>query len=81
MRAQLFDLLEPIVHQDLWSFEFEVETPSVYGTPENPIEVLQVDAEGVPMLINLDNREEVSPFLIMSGPSQNIWFMPISINT
>jgi hypothetical protein len=80
MRAQIFKLLEPLEYKGVWSFEFEVETPDVFGSADDPISVLRSDADGIPMLNNLNNRNELPPVLITSGTQQNIWFTPISIN-
>jgi serine protease inhibitor len=80
MRAQIFDILNPVNYNGTWSFEFEVETPDVYGSQEDPVAVLRMDANGIPMLNNLDNTAELPSTLITTGPQQNIWFMPISIN-
>jgi hypothetical protein len=74
MRTQIFDLTDPALEDDLWYFEFEVETPDVFGTPENPVEILLSDANGVPMLTRLDEIEDISPIIVTSGDKQNIWF-------
>ena len=63
-----------------WSFEFETETPGVYGTDADPVAVLYSDAEGVPMLTDLDNNRELASVVVVSGPGQNIWFSPLTIN-
>ena len=81
MRAQIFDLLEPLSHRGIWTFEFEVETPDAFGPPDSPVSILLSDADGVPMINNLDNTQELAPVLRTQAPDQNIWFMPISINT
>ena len=82
LRAQLFDITKP--EQDSsgtrWMFEFETESDGIFGSAEDPCEVLRVDAEGVPMLRELDNDPDIEPFLCTSGPRQNIWFAPVSIN-
>ena len=80
MRANLSELSEPQQYRDTWSFEFEVETPDVFGPPENPVAVLLADAEGVPMINNLKNTQDLAPVLRTQTPGQNIWFIPISIN-
>jgi hypothetical protein len=80
MRAQIFELLEPLDHKGTWTFEFEVETPDVFGPAENPIAILLADAEGIPMINNLNNTRELPSVLRPTGPEQNIWFLPISIN-
>lgn len=80
MRAQIFELLEPLDYNGAWSFEFKVETPDVFGPNDNPVVILNTDAEGIPMINNLNNNRELLPVLRTHGPDQNIWFMPISIN-
>jgi len=42
--------------------------------------VLYSDADGVPMLTDLDNRRELASVVVTSGPRQNIWFSPITVN-
>ena len=81
MRAQIFELLEPLDYLDTWTFEFEVETADAFGPADNPVSVLLADAEGVPMINNLNNTRELSPVLRTRMPNRNIWFIPISINT
>ena len=81
MRAQIFELLEPLGYNGTWSFEFEVETPDVFGSSADPVAVLRADADGIPMINNLDNKSELPPILITSTDQQNIWFMPLSINS
>jgi hypothetical protein len=80
LRTQIFELTEPVKNQDHWQFEFSVETPSVFGTPGNPVAVLIQDSHHVPMLNNLDNMVELPPNLISSGQGQNIWFTVWPIN-
>jgi hypothetical protein len=80
LRTQVFELINPVKHRDCWQFEFEVETPSVFGTPEYPVQVLIQDSHLVPMLNNLDNSVKLPPNLISSGVAQNIWFTVLPIN-
>ena len=83
LRTQLFALTDPISDQTgtRWMFEFETETDGVYGPESDPVAVLRSDADGVPMLRELDNDPDVDTVLITNGPRQNIWFAPISINS
>jgi hypothetical protein len=81
MRTQIFELTTPVEHNKQWSFEFEVETPGIYGSDDNPVQVLLADADGIPMINHLDNRPELAPMLIVEGPNQNIWFSLILVNT
>lgn len=83
LRTQLFALTEPVldVTGTRWMFEFETESDGIYGPESDPTQVLRADAEGVPMLLDLDNRPDIEPYLVTSGAQQNIWFAPIAINT
>ena len=74
MRAQIGKITMPKRVKDYWEFEFEVETIDAFGTPENPVKMLLADAEGVPMLTGLWNRNDLQPIIVVSGPLQNIWF-------
>ena len=82
LRTQLFALTTPIRDQTgtRWMFEFETETDGIYGPLEDPVAVLRSDAEGVPMLRELNNNPDIDTVLVTAGPNQNIWFAPISIN-
>lgn len=83
LRTQLFDITNPIVDQTgtRWMFEFETESDGIYGPELDPVAVLRADATGVPMLRELDNNPDIETVLITEGPRQNIWFVPISINS
>ena len=74
LRTQIAKLENPSKVKNLWTFEFEVETPYAYGPEENPTELLQSDCNGVPMLVELGNKKNLTPILITSGENQNIWF-------
>lgn len=82
LRTQLFDITAP--RRDTrgvsWLFEFETEQQGVFGDSADPVAILRVDAEGVPMLLDLDNRSDLAPVLRTQGEDQNIWFAPVTIN-
>jgi hypothetical protein len=82
LRTQLFALTTPIRDQTgtRWMFEFETETNGIYGSEDDPTRVLREDANGVPMLRELNNTPDIESILVVAGPKQNIWFAPISIN-
>ena len=82
LRTQLFDLTNPIKDRSgtSWMFEFETDRDGAFGSDNDPTEILRSDADGVPMLLDLDNRSDLLPVLRTHGPEQNIWFAPISIN-
>jgi hypothetical protein len=78
LRTQIAKLSLTIQLEQMWSFEFEVDAPYVFGPVENPTEMLLSDCAGVPMLINLENKTDLSPYLIVSGNAQNIWFSELN---
>jgi hypothetical protein len=82
LRTQLFLLTDPV--QDLtgtrWMFEFETESDGIYGPDSDPVLILRSDANGVPMLRELNNDPDIENILVTEGAQQNIWFAPISIN-
>lgn len=80
LRTQVFNLTKPMVTNGMWSFEFEVETPGVYGSVTDPTAVLVQDADGVPMIANLNNSSSLPAVLIAQGDNQNIWFQQLPIN-
>ena len=82
LRTQLFDLTLPIQDQTgtRWMFEFETESEGIYGPESDPTQVLRLDAQGVPMLLELNNGPDIDTILVTEGARQNIWFAPISIN-
>ena len=74
LRTQIAKLDNPVNIDKIWSFDFEVDAPYVFGSEENPTELLLADCNGVPMLINLENKTDLEPVLIVNGGTQNIWF-------
>jgi hypothetical protein len=83
LRTQLFRLQSPMTDSfnRSWMFEFETETDNIYGTDDDLTRVLRADSDGVPMLLGLNNRPDMQPWLITQGAGQNIWFAPVDINT
>jgi hypothetical protein len=82
LRTQLFDITDPLADSTgtRWMFEFETETAGAFGPASDPCQVLLQDADGVPMLRDLNNGPDIEPFLCTTGTRQNIWFAPININ-
>ena len=81
LRTQIFNLTTPERNDGKWQFEFASEITDVFGDSIDPVAILKQDADGVPMLCELDNDSQIDPILITQGPRQNIWFAPIYINT
>lgn len=80
LRTQIINLTAPTKSNGIWCFEFSSDTPDVFGNDNNPTQVLKQDANGVPMLGELDNESDIDMFLVTEGTRQNIWFTPITIN-
>lgn len=76
LRTQLFDMTLPVRDQSgtSWMFEFETEISGAFGPDSDPCEVLRLDADNVPMILDLDNRADLLPILQTQGQQQNIWF-------
>ena len=83
LRTQLFLLTDPV--SDLtgtrWMFEFETESDGIYGPESDPVAILRADANGVPMLRELNNDPDIETVLVTAGTRQNIWFAPVFINS
>lgn len=80
LRTQLFELTDPVLVDNCWTFDFSVESASVFGPTDDPTKVLVQDSHNVPMLNNLNNATKLPPCLISAGPNQNIWFTVLPIN-
>jgi hypothetical protein len=76
LRTQLFDMTDPVRDKSgtSWMFEFETEISGAFGPDSDPTQILRTDAEGVPMILDLDNRSDLVPLLRTHGTEQNIWF-------
>jgi hypothetical protein len=76
LRTQLFDMTDPVRDKSgtSWMFEFETEISGAFGPDSDPTQILRTDAEGVPMILDLDNRSDLIPVLRTYGSVQNIWF-------
>lgn len=68
LRSQPMDLSTPVKQGDEWVFQFEIESPMVYG--EDFVD-LYTDCSNVPMITGLNETDTSSNVLI---PKTNIWF-------
>jgi len=80
LRTQALNLTDPVQENQHWHFDFEIEADSVYGSFDQPFELLYADCEGVPMILNLDETAVTTPLLCTNGADQNIWFRELPIN-
>ena len=74
LRTQISKISTPTQANNMWEFDFEVETESVYGDSSNPVALLLTDCANVPMLPGLGTNKNIAPMLITAGAEQNIWF-------
>jgi hypothetical protein len=83
LRTQIMQITLPLPDQTgtRWMFEFETETAGAFGPDDDATMILRQDAVGVPMLGELNNEPDLDPFLVTTGPRQNIWFAAVPINT
>jgi hypothetical protein len=83
LRTQIMQITLPLPDQTgtRWMFEFETDTAGAFGPDDDATMILRQDAAGVPMLGELNNEPDLDPFLVTTGPRQNIWFAAVPINT
>lgn len=81
LRAQLFDLTNPVCNQGTWEFGFMTESDAVYGLSNHsdPLAGLRQDCDGVPMMIDLDETPGTVPRIVTQGEQINIWFELVNI--
>jgi hypothetical protein len=80
LRAQPDIVQLPRLHDTQWVFEFEVETAGVYSTTGEVDDLtgLLNECAGIPMIVNLNEAEQLEPSLTVNGPNQNLWFQTIN---
>ncbi len=80
LRAQPMEVSMPRVVDNVWQFEFEVETAGVYSTNLDPnnLDGLLNECHGIPMIGGLDSKSVTDSTMITSGSNQNIWFETIN---
>lgn len=80
LRAQPVAVSMTQVINNVWQFDFEVETSGVYSNTSDPnnLDVLLAECNGVPMVLGLNEKQNLNPKLISSGPDQNIWFETVN---
>lgn len=81
LRAQPNIVSEPHCEDGIWKFEFSIETPGVYSVNSDldNLDGLRNECAGIPMIVGLDEKNNIDPSLIVSGAKQNLWFETINI--
>ena len=72
LRTQINNIIIPELHEGQWTFEFEVESDTIFLRDIDPIGILKDDCQGVPMLVATANTEMLD--------LTNIHFEIININ-
>ncbi len=57
-----------------WIFEFKIANPASIMLGEDAVGQLTQDAQGVPMIMGLDESPGLAAFITCSGPDCNTWF-------
>ena len=63
---------------DRWQFEFEVPDPATLSLAPGDLEFLIRDADGVPMITDLEETVELEPVIRARGPATNTEFLVIA---
>ena len=68
------NITQPICTQNAWSFSFEVESLSAISDQPDDLYYLMHDANGVPMILGLDEDAGLGPAIETRPKDCNTWF-------
>lgn len=71
------DIKLPKRDGDTWQFEFSVPDPAALSLSPEDLEFLIRDADGVPMITNLEEASELEPVIRTKGARTNTKFLVI----
>jgi len=63
-----------------WNFSFETDKQDIFLKDNNPVGILELDCNHVPMIVGLSESERelfFTPYMITSGSSQNTFFRQV----
>jgi hypothetical protein len=80
LKTQPLNVTKPQCKDGAWKFEFVAEAEGVYSTTDNadPVAGLKQDFEGVPIMVDLNEKSGVVSTVTTTGPDQNIWLDTIN---
>jgi hypothetical protein len=64
-----FEIVEPV---NVWEFEFEIEHSEQWRKEEDDFFELRKDTQGVPMIVGLEESDNIGTLLETQGPVRNI---------
>ena len=68
------NIKDPVEIGGVWTFEFEIPDSSALETHNDVLGLLKADAAGVPMIVRLDEPQDLLPYLVLDNEQSNIWF-------
>ena len=80
LKTQPLNVTKPIHKEHAWEFEFVAEATGVFSITDNPDPVagLKQDFDGVPIMVDLNEKSGVVSTVTTTGPDQNIWLDTIN---
>ena len=82
LRCQPMNITGPFVFSNndgqlYWNFKFETDKQDIFLKENNPVGILELDCNHVPMIVGLGESEKelfFTPYMITIGTSQNTFF-------
>ena len=82
LRCQPMNINGPYVFSNndgqlYWKLKFETDKQDIFLKDNNPVGILELDCNHVPMIVGLDESERelfFTPYMITKGSSQNTFF-------
>lgn len=68
------DITQPRRDNDHWAFEFRIDNAAGIALDDDAVGQLLQDAQGVPMIINLDEQPGITASIQCHGAQANTWF-------
>jgi hypothetical protein len=64
----------PVKEENKWIFDFELSDLSTVSMNDNDLHYLQHDANGVPMIVGLDESHTLEPVISTTDENPNVFF-------
>lgn len=73
LRTQV-EISTPVKHDKMWTFDFEIDSDDIFRNNDDPLALLKIDCNNVPMLSGLGEDNIATGLLITQGKDINCWF-------